>query len=232
MLKIIEFNLLTHKKLHIDQIGSSMSWYDLKKHNIISSENFTRSLVRIGSIDKLNLKTRSSWTNTHLFCIELPDELLDFYNKNNIQYKKDSDKVYDDFSLLKYESGDFFKYHLDTNLTDYSTDYTHEYTCLIFCPYDKYTGGELIFSHPNKLYETKFNPSIITNDMNWIAIIFSIDMAHEVLPIISGIRYVFKKHLFVKDAEKAKKRRDLQNVVDTLEGDGGFDLGFSKTSDY
>lgn len=103
--------------------------------------------------------------------------------------------------MLKYEKGDFFLNHHDSNLTN-KIDGVHEYTCLIFCPYgedyETLEGGELILKHPDGLYEIKFDPAVETRHGHFVMVIFSIDMYHEVLPIIKGTRYVYKQPLFVR----------------------------------
>ena len=67
--------------------------------------------------------------------------------------------------------------------------------------------------HPDKLYEIKFDPAVETRHYRFVMVIFSIDMYHEVLPIIKGTRYVFKKPLFVK---KTSTKRVEINEVDVL----------------
>jgi len=130
---------------------------------------------------------------------------------------------------VKYEIGDFFLSHHDTKLPDIIRDNRiteiHQYTCLIFCPYGEneiLEGGELIFKHSEALYEIKFDPSIETKKNNFVMIIFSIDMYHEVLPIIKGTRYVFKKPLFVKtETNNTEQEEDDEDLVSEL-CDGGF----------
>jgi hypothetical protein len=72
---------------------------------------------------------------------------------------------------------------------------------MIFCPYgdnEILEGGELIFKHPDSLYEIKIDSCIETNKNNFVMLIFSIDMYCEVLPIIKGTKWVFNKPLFVR----------------------------------
>lgn len=63
----------------------------------------------------------------------------------------------------------------------------------------------------------KINISNEIKNNKYIAVIFSVNMCHEVLPIKSGTRYVLKKPLFV-----GKKYPRIETNVDALEGDGGF----------
>jgi hypothetical protein len=60
-------------------------------------------------------------------------------------------------------------------------------------------------------------------------VIFSIDMYHEVLPIIAGSRYVFKKPLFVKNP--SKKIVETDDADDDL-CDGSCGLGYGGGADY
>lgn len=81
-------------------------------------------------------------------------------------------------------------------------------------------GEELFLRHPDGLYEIKFDPSVETNKNRFVMVIFSIDMYHEVLPVISESRYLFKKPLFVK---KTIKKMEDRNEVNEL-CDGGSDM--------
>ena len=209
MLKIIKFNDLTDSGLCVKMNDSSHKYnlYQLNKNPILQSQNFERTSVGKGTTSILDLENRSSWTHKFKFSIDLPTEALLFFKQNNILYEYNN-VMCDYFSLLKYEVGDFFLKHIDTNLTNLTDELNslnnviHQYTCLIYCPYNKdnemLEGGEVIFNDAEKLYEIKFNAGIETNKNNFVMIIFSIDMYHEVLPIISGSRWVFKKPLFIK----------------------------------
>ena len=169
---------------------------ELKKDKILEHENFDRTFAGIGLTNILDLEKRSSWTHKLKFHFKLPSELQHFFAENNIRGIS-----FADFTMLKYEPGDFFLNHCDTDLSNYK-DGDHKYTCLIFCPFSENNeileGGELIFKHPDGLYEIKFNPSVETRQNRFVMVIFSIDMYHEVLPIIKGFRWVLKKPLFDK----------------------------------
>ena len=211
MFKIIKLNDFTYP----DCFDSLMN------DSFIKNDNFERTLAGKGSTDILDLEKRSSWTYKSTFQIyTLPDEVLQFMEQNNILTHKDGTK-YASFTLLKYEEGDFFLNHRDTNMSN-EIDGIHEYTCLIFCPYSKnyntLEGGELILRHPDGLYEIKFDSAVETRHGHFVMVIFSIDMYHEVLPIIKGTRYVYKKPLFVKKTSK---------IVETIEVDELCDGGSS-----
>lgn len=228
MIKIIQLNV-SDNYLHINNhYEQQYKWHDLKNNPIIQSQNFERTLASIGSRNILDLKKRSSWIHKLQFVLNFPSEATQFFEQNNILCDKNKDNY---FSLLKYETGDFFLNHRDTDLSNALDNLIHQYTCLIFCPYgEDLEGGELILKHPDRLYDIKVDSSVKTNNNQFVMVIFSIDMYHEVLPIISGSRYVFKKPLFVKRSSTIIEVRNDVNADELCDGRGCF--GFSNTCDY
>ena len=192
---------------------------ELKNDKILEHENFERTFAGIGLTNILDLEKRSSWTHKLKFRFKLPSELQEFMNRNNI---KSYSSLYDNFTMLKYEPGDFFLNHCDTDLSNYK-DGDHKYTCLIFCPFSENNeileGGELIIKHPEGLYDIKFDPAVETRQNRFVMVIFSIDMFHEVLPIIKGSRWVLKKPLFDKFFTKGRQE-------DTDDEDELCDVGY------
>ncbi len=176
--------------------------YNIQYSKYFKDENFKRTLAGINNTNTLDLTQRSSWTNNNTFTIKTPYESEMFFEQNKIL----TGNSYDNYTLLKYNKDDFFKNHLDTKISD-----NHLYTCLIYVPYydkEKYVGGDLILNDSNNLVHMSFNPS---NYGYPVMIIFSIDMYHEVLPIVSGSRYVYKKPLFVDTRYVSNK------IVDALD---------------
>lgn len=213
MFKVIQFN-----------DSECAKWTDditmLKNLQMFREFFFEQTLVGIGSEKILNLEKRSSLTHKRTFKFDMPNEANEFIKQNDIL--SDIDSKYDSFSLLKYNVGDFFLNHRDTDLTKSSDNLIHKYTCLIFFPYNENNednqilkGGELIFKHPDGLYEIKFDPSIEINKNKFVMVIFSIDMYHEVLPITNGTRFVFKKPLFIKGNNEVKFTNNLNHVDNT-----------------
>ena len=207
------------------------NFVELKTDKILEHENFERTFAGIGLNKILDLEKRSSWTHKLKFRLEFPTEAHEFMKQNNI-FKYPSrgymNDEYDNFTMLKYEPGDFFLNHRDTDMSTYE-DGDHKYTCLIFCPFSENNelleGGELIFKHPEGLYEIKFDPAVETRQNRCVMVIFSIDMYHEVLPIIKGSRWVFKKPLFVKTFTKYTKEKEKKEDTDD-EGEL-CDVGYS-----
>ena len=199
--------------------GSNFEWLELKNSNYLKNENFERTPVGIGSESVLDLTLRSSWTNKFAYFLNFNHEINDFLNKHGIIGSNP-------FQLLKYDVGDFFLNHKDTKIN--SDIGSHEYTCLIFCPFteDELEGGNLIFKSHDDLYVIKFNPSVETNKNNFVMLIFDVNMYHKVEPIIRGTRWVFKKPLFVKNKVNVKSE-EVDELTDG--GGGGF---FGKSGDY
>lgn len=183
MFKIIPLN----EQILIDVDDNKFTIDNIKTSKYIHDENFNRTLACGKEGRRLDLSVRSSWTNKYKYLIETPIEAKEFFTQNNILQGEEND-LYD---LLKYEEGDFFENHIDTQVTP-----NHRYTCIIYCPYsnEHFEGGELILQEPNNLYEIKFNPA---NYKGYVMVIFSIDMYHKVLPIIKGTRWIYKKRLCI-----------------------------------
>ena len=233
MFKIIQLDV-SEKSLCVCNSNNNnhqyLKWIDLKNEEILKKENFERTLVGVSPLTNiLDLEKRSSWSHKLKFLLELPNDIINYFEKNDIVFENNNT---DYFSLLKYETNDFFLNHRDTDLTDVLDNVIHKYTCLIFCPYrddENLEGGEIIFKHPENLYEIKFDSSVETNNNKFVMIIFSIDMYHEVLPIIKGTRYVFKKPLFVKT--NSNQTINTVDEDDELCDGGGFSY-LQNTSDY
>lgn len=100
------------------------------------------------------------------------------------------------FCLLKYDIGGFFKPHCDHNQGIRESNgkkFKHVATILIIPPIHlhNHTGGEL------KLF-LENNTEIITATDDWTILIFKLGIIHEVLPLLSGVRYVFKAEVYEK----------------------------------
>ncbi len=202
MFKVIELDLVkcSCSNNNIDYL------HQLENSDLITNnENYNRTLAGFGDVRRLDLSKRSSWTHNSMFRIPTPPEAQETFNLLQIL----SDDNFDSYELLRYETGDFFLNHNDTQNAP-----NHQYTCLIFCPFGNVSGGELVFNHPDGLYNIKFNPSEIARKQ-FVMVIFSLDMFHEVLPIIKGTRWVLKKPLFVKETDIIINEKDIRVSVET-----------------
>jgi hypothetical protein len=233
MLKIIQ--LSSAPQLLVDDNLGNLIEFDYSKlqHN----RNFITTKLAIGDALILDREKRKSLTYNRLLHMENPTELEEYFNINSILHGPEYSKC----EILKYEEGDFFTNHIDTFIFDNHGKGEHKYTCLIFGTFEQedgyFEGGELHFKHPSGLYDIKIVPSTEVNKNKYVAVIFSIDMYHEVLPIISGTRYILKKPLFTSILVHSFKIEPLQPTlstqnVDALE-DGGFqDAWGSSPGDY
>jgi Rps23 Pro-64 3,4-dihydroxylase Tpa1-like proline 4-hydroxylase len=210
--------------------------YDYKKFDYKTLENpYNYIKTMIGTDNELIMDTnkRKSFTYNKRLILGEPKELLDYFNGNSILHSLDG-LDYANCEILKYEVGDFFVSHRDTVMNDCRNIGEHKYTCLIYGTFEQengyFEGGELVFKHPEGLYNIKIDLSNEIKNNKYIAVIFSVDMYHEILPVKNGTRYVLKKPLFVKTCEPAKVK-NIETDVD----DGGFQSGvdmFGQHCDY
>ena len=206
-----------------------------KYEEINSGLMYTRTLAGIGKNLVEDLSLRSSWTNKCHFYFSImqnfSNEVEEFFTRVDIDdtYSVKSEPIY--YQLIKYELGDFFAKHLDTQINGY-----HQYTCLIFLPQADglgFEGGDLILTNSTGT----FCSTIKTSDFKEITmVIFSLDLFHEITPITRGKRYVLKKPLFIRYLPKTRSLpRDINQEVDDLLGDGAFESNFfgdSADGDY
>ena len=179
---------------------------DFKDNKYLDPSYFTRTLASVRGEPVLDLSLRSSWTNRYKFRIETPEEVQDFFKQHNIM----TGDAFDIYTLLMYQEGDFFKNHRDRQVSPH-----HKYTCLIFFFEDdnQYEGGNLILHKAENLFKIDFKPS---NYSGFLMVIFSLDLYHEVLPIIRGTRYVFKKTLLVNPDPMSTLEEDKNEEPDSL----------------
>jgi predicted 2-oxoglutarate/Fe(II)-dependent dioxygenase YbiX len=107
------------------------------------------------------------------------------------------------FELIKYEAGGVFQKHTDTFRGGNHKDepYLHTHMILLYPPgtVTTYTGGDLIiYGGCGCECGCENGEMRITSDTldNWTFVIFSQQTAHEVTPVISGERFVFKAALY------------------------------------
>lgn len=98
------------------------------------------------------------------------------------------------WQLYCYHEGDFFSEHVDGKKGD-----RHFATFLLFPPAfapNEFEGGDLIFKHaynfPDEDNDFVVKPSTF---QNWVAVCFKLDTVHEVTPVKTGKRFVFKTEL-------------------------------------
>lgn len=153
---------------------------ELFDKSFISTIPWERSTLHVNGKIEVNEKYRKSKEFNNIFVQRFDMKWYDFLRNNNLDVYNQS------WTMLQYEKGSFFSKHTDRNGV----------CTALFFPYceqnKKCEGGELIiYDKQNKkeIYEiNKF-------DCNKI-IIFDANTEHEVLPLISGVRYVFRTYLY------------------------------------
>lgn len=141
-------------------------------------------------IDETYRKSKQNWGNS--FCFNFEKSMIQqihlLYPNWKIQVIK--------FNLLKYDIGNFFKKHIDHYFGNFELNgkkFNHIGTILVLPPMylHTHTGGDLV------LFINESDVKIIKSDTDeWTIIIFLLNTPHEVLELLSGIRYVFKGHVF------------------------------------
>ena len=121
---------------------------------------------------KKNLKTRNKIDDKlyKIFSNLLEKYLKKYDSLGYVQIKEDTG-----YMLLRYKTGDYVKNHVDT-----SSDQHRTLSCSLILN-DDYEGGEISF------LDGKVKPNLKKGDL----LIFpsSFTYPHQVLPIVSGIRY-------------------------------------------
>ncbi len=200
---------------------------------ITDNTNFTTSKVFNGHTEYLNKDSRISLTNNYKFKAQIPEEVKNFFISNGIIFN-DITNIYDYFTLLKYEPEGFFKRHVDNKLMT-----NHMYSCLLFFPNELYEEGDMIFTdtntHDGDNFYLRFHPS----KTEYTIVIFSLDLYHEIQPVLKHYRHVLKKPLFVNYIESKKISSNkitetFKPKVNLVNDDGGMemDIGHGDGTDY
>lgn len=153
--------------------------------------------------------------------IKISNECWKEYNEILNNFHIDHRFICEDFTLHKYEPGDFFKAHKDSRKQVDTVG-----TFLIIPPksVSNYMGGIL------ELGIGKNKVEIRANEKSWKFVIFDLETEHAVTEITSGCRYVFKTSINQKDFYiprniertlscsdvKEYKLRKIQNKIDKL----------------
>ena len=98
-----------------------------------------------------------------------------------ISYSREGN--HNEWSLLRYDEGSFFKPHADGKETD-----LHYGTALLFPPGMIYNGGILTID----------GTEIVTSELKqWRLVVLPIGVSHSVSEVTGGTRYVFKMNICV-----------------------------------
>lgn len=158
----------------------------------LADDTVGNGTTNIYDINVRNSKSAGIKLTDHDELVSL-DNLTDIYSSkymNNDEMKKIiinmNSKL--EFRLHCYTVDGKFAPH-----TDGKKNVGHFATLLIFPPatYSPFTGGDLVF-YPDNGKTIVMKPSKFTD---WTAVVFKIDLEHEVRSVVSGKRYVFKTQL-------------------------------------
>lgn len=166
--------------------------------NLLSRISYVASTVSVRGSDMIDIETRLSEVSRDSAVLILSGDVSDHFNRvlpptkcidtpiadfiSESTYMKRMFR-FDQVKVLRYLPGCFFKCHTDTR-----KGLDHQLTVLIFPPLKNYEGGELIL-HTN---DGDVNVEEHRNPTEWTMVLFRPDVPHEVTPLKSGVRYVFK----------------------------------------
>ena len=159
-----------------------------------SLDDWKQSTVGTGARKKDIVKTtirNSKMTTTREFGIYSD---IDECVKSSVpeQYKTNSVNISDVWTILKYEKGDFFKKHKDG-----VSQKEHVSTILAIPPKSicEHSGGELVIYKDDNTGDIECE--IHADQNEWTIVCMNVNISHEVKPVLSGIRYVFKNKIIV-----------------------------------
>lgn len=168
--------------------------YDIKLNDISREfESAEPSTVyKIGEQDVVDTSLRKSMSVRKSYRVDLPKCMKHLFVECEVGIG----------NMHVYKKGDFMKKHYDTRLPDewvtYTSDmhrkYPHIMTLLIIQNFD-YTGGDLVVEDSKLVSpEEKSFTGMSYGKMTpapYIGVLFSLNAAHEVLPVLDGTRVVF-----------------------------------------
>ena len=204
--------------------------------NLLSRISYIASTVSVRGSDKIDIETRLSEVSRDSAVLILEGEVSEYFNRilpptkcidtpiadyiSESTYMKRMFR-FDPVKVLRYLPGCFFKCHTDTR-----KGLDHQLTLLIFPPLKNYEGGELIL-HTS---DGDINVEEHRNPTEWTMVLFRPDVPHEVTPLTSGVRYVFKTAFFSdeytgnvdkiinsKPLDGKKLRKKLESFVDEFD---------------
>lgn len=140
--------------------------------------NWRDATCTVKGVRAINHDVRKAWISNNSFSTSC-EFLYNFLYNNKLEFVNNNI-----FQLIKYDSGCFAGKHVDS---------LGDFTCLIFLRDQECTGGELvIYDWFVRGGRTVFDPSGLIED---VIVIFPTNLTHEVLPVKSGTRYVYKTGL-------------------------------------
>lgn len=170
---------------------SNNNYQQVTSSYLTNSNNFVQKTITINGIQTVDMTKRNCKIHKDKF-------MLDFMIKIPYEFKFN-----ERWELLSYQKDGFFDKHKDKQIKN-----NHRFTALLY-PKSLYTGGELI------LYGD-ISTIVINSSINngWYLIIFPIDMEHESLPVLSGLKYVFKTEVMYDEDEAKELKYENEQLCD------------------
>lgn len=165
-----------------------------------SSEVYSHELKLNISDEKIR-KSFSSTINLKYFDIFNDSVLKNIILENTHKYKSL-------WKVLKYTKESFFTLHRD------KFDHLNDIATIVIIPPKSvcdYTGGEL-----NLYINSKDFKTVIADDVDWTYCIFDYNVYHEVMPILSGERIVFKNNI-ITNLNKSTYERSIDQLFNITE---------------
>jgi hypothetical protein len=166
---------------------SELQWIDSTVGNSKTGENIVDQTIRNSFKGKKSMVIEFDYNENHRVLLDnfFPDFKFEF----KFDFNNEGDYI--DWEAIRYTSGGFFARHIDGK-----KDSSHYGTAIIIPPINfnllkmeltsepLYTGGELIVD----------DLEILADD-SWKLILISIDTPHELKPVLSGERIIFKSRM-------------------------------------
>ena len=175
--------------------------YYLKKN--ISNETIRKSLSSIVDYKQMN----GFHTN-----------IITKININDLWVYKSSS-----WKAIKYTKDSFFSLHRDI------FDKIYDIGTIVIIPPKSicnYTGGEL-----NLYFNEKEFITVIADDIMWMYCIFDYNVYHEVLPVLSGERIIFKNNIILKNYGATNYNRTIDKLFDIVKPIDMTDIKIPKPYD-
>jgi predicted 2-oxoglutarate/Fe(II)-dependent dioxygenase YbiX len=192
--------------IHIDEyfIENVLKWKEGDYNEI------KKSSCKVYDKEQVDLTKRNSSTFKNKYIIK-SDKLDEYLVEKNIVSSSycteehsglfgTSISYLTSFELLKYDVGGFFLKHRDKLFSNENSYHLHTHMCLLYPPrrLTEYTGGSLIIYDEDESVVDKIEIETSLFD-DWTFVIFDQKTCHEITPVISGQRYVFKGQLYKRN---------------------------------
>lgn len=178
------------KILTIPAFASADECYELIKRYDLTSELQNAGVYNEHNYIKLK-ETRKSKVSFVFNIGLIQNRILDKV-KEHIGTLKGYEPSLDDFQFTKYEEGDYFDWHIDSN----DTIFKDRFYTIVLQLNNSYVGGE---------FQLRMNREITLESGIGNLFIFPSETIHRVTPIKSGIRYSLVNWLKLKPLHNIKK---------------------------